>query len=652
MTNNSDDQDKIADDILNSGHKIGANWGGVIGWFAHNHVAANILMLLFVFGGLLSLSQMRTETFPAIDPKVITVTVQYPGATPYEIAESITSRVEDALVGLNGVKRIVAHANEGAGTIMVELDDFADADTVYDDVDTAVNGLTNFPPEDAERPIVTKVQSTPPVVRFALYGDVSEETIKYWTDIIEDELRALPDVALIDIAGVRDYQISIELSEDALQHYGITLSEVGAAIANFSVDIPAGTIESSHGEVLLRVQEKRYTEADFANIAVRTLPDGGVLYLKDIAQIKDNFADSNLISEYNGKRASFITVNRNENQDTMKVANQVLDYINHVSLPIGLDIGIQEDQTFILEQRISLMLRNAVVGFMLVFVILLLFLDLKLAFWTSVAIPVSFLGGLMVVHFLGYSINMVSLFALIVVLGIVVDDAIVTGESIFDAQEKYSDNPHAVMHGVKRVVAPVSVGVTTTIAAFAPLIFSTGTLGQIIKVIPITVIPILTISLLEAFLILPSHLESYKRWSHGIIADMREFCTAKLFYFIDNYLVPMARFTIKWRYVTLAAFLAWAVVTGGLFTSGKIRFIFFPQIESDNVDISLTMPTGTPFDETAATMEKSNALFLRFRLSLKTKLDMTSSKVLPIASGKISAMLAPFTPPRGACRII
>ena len=262
------------------------------------------------------------------------------------------------------------------------------------------------------------------------------------------------------------------------------------------------------------------------------------------------------------------------------------------------------------------MLRNAILGFMLVFIVLLLFLDLKLAFWTSAAIPISFLGGLMLIYMMGYSINMVSLFALIVVLGIVVDDAIVTGESIFDAQEKYPDNPHAVMHGVKRVLSPVTVGVTTTMAAFAPLIFSSGTFGQIIKVIPIAVIPILAVSLMEAFFILPSHLESPKRWSRGILADMKKKFSDGLATVIERYILPLARFSIQWRYVTLAIFVGWGILTAGLFTSGTVRFVFFPRIESDRVNISVTMPRGTPFTTTSDVMTRVSSAVQSVRTDL------------------------------------
>lgn len=619
---------------------------GIISWFGHNHVAANILMMVLLVGGLFSISNMRTETFPSIDPKMVTVRVVYPGATPYEVADGITSRVEEALIGIDGVKRISAVASEGSGSVYVELEDFANADDVYNDVDTAVSGLSDFPPEQAERPIITKLKSTPLVMTLAIFGDTKEETIKYWAENIEDELRQLPGVANTNLRGIRDYEISIEISESALRKYNLSLADIGNAIEAFSTDIPAGTLEAKQGEILLRVQEQRYTGAEFENIVIKTLSDGSSLTLKDIATVIDGFEDVNLVSRFNGARAAFIDVSRSDTEDTLSVANTVNAYLETVSLPAGLDLTLQQDETVTLRDRINLMLRNGVLGFALVFLVLLLFLDLKLAFWTSVAIPVSFMGGLMVIHLFGYSLNMVSLFALIVVLGIVVDDAIVTGESIFDQQEKHPNDPNAFLIGVRRVNAPVTIGVSTTIAAFAPLYFSTGVLGQIISVIPIVVVPILVISLMEAFFILPAHLSTPTRWSAGIIADIRNHVSRGLHHVIEHVVVPFAKLCMKWRYATVAAFVALAILTVGMFQSGTIRFVFFPQIESDQVKITVTMPTGTQFEQTESIMLAIEQAVE----AVRQKVETDSHKVYESTSLSIGETSSEAGPPGTAMR--
>jgi multidrug efflux pump subunit AcrB len=575
---------------------------GLIGWFITNHVAANILMLLFVLGGLISLSAMQTETFPPIDPKLITINVTYPGATPYEVADAITSRAEEALVGIEGIKRINSTAAEGHASINVELLDFVDADEVYNDVETAINALQDFPPEDANRPIISKVRLTPNVITLALHGNVPESALRYWGLQIEEELRALPKVALTTLRGVREAFISIEVSEQALQQYGLSFEQVNAAIANASKDIPAGTIESRQGDWLFRVQDKRRFGPEFENIVVLANENGASVRLKDIGRVIDGLSDRNLISRFNGERAAYIDVLRSETDDTLELAEEVKSYLAGLSLPNGLTMSLEEDETIALSDRMSLMLRNGILGFMLVFLILLLFLDLKLAFWTSAAIPISFLGGLMIIHFLGFSLNMITLFALIVVLGIVVDDGIIIGESIFDAQEKEPNDNEALTKGVFAVISPVTVGVATTIAAFAPLIFSTGTLGQIVRVIPIVVISILIVSLIEAYFILPAHLSSHRQWSVGPLAKLRNTFQARLRYFIQYRLLPMAAWCIQWRYVTIAFFIAIMILTIGLVKSGIVRFIFFPTIEGDKVTITVSMPIGTPFSVTERTM--------------------------------------------------
>ncbi len=611
---------------------------GLIAWFANNHVAANILMLMFVIGGLISLSHMRSETFPTVDPRMISINVSYPGATPYEAEDGITSRVEDALSGINGVKRIQSTASEGNGSIRVELEEFADADDVYKDVETAIDSLSSFPPENAERPVITKVKPTPSVMTLALYGSVSEYTLKYWVETIENEIKQLPGVALTGVSGIRDYQISIEIPESALREYGLDLQDIRDVITQFSIDIPAGNIEAQQGDILLRIQEKRYSGEEFGNIILRTLPDGSILRIKDVGTIVDGFEDINLVSKFNGERAAFIEVSRNQSEDTLAIANQVKGYLDTVTLPKGLNLSLQKDETVNLKDRISLMMRNAVLGFMLVFLLLLLFLDLKLAFWTSVAIPVSFLGGLMIISFLGYSVNMISLFALIIVLGVVVDDAIIVGESIFEAQENDRENPKAALHGVRSVVAPVTVGVATTVAAFAPLLYSTGTLGQIISVIPVVVISILLVSLVEAYFILPSHLSKPNRWSKGVMRTLRRFVARKLDQFVDHAVLPLARFSIRWRYATLAAFIGLGIITAGMFQSGNIRFIFFPKVESNEVTINVTLPDGTPYNVTESTMDRVEDAINKIRETIEKDaphpiVESTTIRVGEIAAG-------------------
>lgn len=618
-----------------------SNTNGLVAWFVNNHVAANILMMLFIFGGILSVIGMRSETFPSIDPKLITISVAYPGATPFEVATSITKRAEEALIGIDGIKRISSKASEGSALIKVQLEDFANADDVYNDVETTINSLSNFPPENAERAIITKVRVTPSVMSIALHGHVEEESLKYWAEIIEDEIRELPGVSLVDISGIRKSEISVEISEFDLRKYGLNLEDINRAIKSQSRDTPAGSIESSQGEILLRVQDKKYNGVDIEKIIVKSLPDGSVVTIGDIGNVIDGFEDINLISKLNGENAAFIEVKRSESDDTLKLDKVIKEYLSTVKLPNGLKISIATDETIVLKDRISLMVRNGILGFMLVFLILLLFLDLKLAFWTSAAIPISFLGGLMILQQLGFSINMITLFALIVVLGIVVDDGIITGESIFEAQSN-DNSPSAVLRGVNAVIAPVTIGVITTMAAFTPLIFSTGTLGQIIGVIPVVVISILFISLIEAYFILPSHLSNPTLWSRGMVADIRNYIAKKLEYFVDIVFIPFVKKAVDFRYITLAVFIGLILFTFGLVKTGVIRFVFFPQIESDRITIEVNMIKGTPFKLTKETLLKIEQAIIDVRDNIDSDRESSSFKSIAMSIGATSSGSSPF----------
>lgn len=614
---------------------------GIIAWFAGNHVAANILMLLFVVGGIISVSSMRTETFPSIDPGLINVSVIYPGATPTEVASAITERVEDVLVGIEGIKRITSTASEGYGVITANLEDFVDSDQVYRDIENAVNSLSDFPPVDAERPLVQKVRVTPNVLTLALHGDLSEDEIKQWAETIEDDLRDLDGVALVSLRGVRDYQISVEADESALRQYNVSLETLATLINQTSQDIPAGTIESARGDITLKVQERRYDADAFGNIPVKTLDDGTSLLLRDVASIKDGFDDTQLVSRFNGERAAFIDVRRSESDDTITIANTVKAYLSELKLPDQLSLTLQKDETAVLRDRMNLMMRNALIGFLLVFLILLLFLDLRLAFWTSAAIPISFLGGLMIIHSLGYSLNMISLFALIVVLGIVVDDGIVTGESIFDAQTRHKGKGNATLKGVRNVLAPVTIGVLTTMAAFAPLIFSTGQFGQIVGIIPIVVIPILFVSLMEAYFILPAHLSGNHRWSQGIMASIRDGFDRGLQAFVRQYVTPTVSFAIRFRYACIALFIAIAILTVGFLQSGIIRFLFMPDIEGDEIKITVTMPQGTPFAKTESAFATIEQAIDDVRASIETSKDQPVFESISVSIGATSATNSP-----------
>ncbi len=597
---------------------------GIIAWFSDNHVAANILMMFLIIVGSIKMSTTTREIFPSIDPRIISVTVPYPGATPEDVEDGITKRVEEAVIGIQGIKRVRSTASESLGSIIIELEDFTDDEQVLNDVETEVKRLNNFPPQDAEEIIITRSKPQDVVLSLVVHGQLSDKSLRDWAEVVRDDLIQLDQVSLVELSGAPNREISIEVSEENLRKYNLTLGQIAQKVSENSVDIPGGVLRTKASEVLVRVQERRYFGDEFKNIVIRNDLKGDLLRLKDIAKIQDDFEDTKLISQFNGEPAVFIQVSRSEAQDVLKIENDIKKYLQNLEIPQELSISVWKNGTDILRARIGLLARNAIMGFVLVFICLLLFLDLKLAVWTSLGIPISFLGGIFLATLLGVTLNMISLFALIVVLGIVVDDTIVAGESIFSEQQNGKEGVQASLDGINKIRAPVTIGVFTTIAAFAPLLFSTGILGQILKPIPFIVISVLLVSLLEAFLILPAHLSSPKTWSLGIFAIMRNRVTVFLNKFIDQILIPFLHLALKLRYLTVTINICVCIIAFTLLSSGVIRFIFFPQIEGDEINVTLEMQPGTPFEITRKNAEK--IIRAAYDIEEKFSQDMSEDK--------------------------
>ncbi|TGY90403.1 efflux RND transporter permease subunit [Marinicauda algicola] len=571
---------------------------GLIGWFVRNPVAANLLMLLFLLGGAFTAATMRTEVFPTLSPDVIQVAVIYPGATPEEVEESITRRIEEAVLGLEGVDRVRSVASEGRGTVTVELLDFADTQTVKDDVETAVDSLLDFPPEDAEEPQVRVPQPSTTILTLALTGPVTERALREAGEQAERELLSRGDVTSVRLRGVRSYEISIDVSEEDLRRYALSFDEVAATVRASSIDLSGGEMRTQGGEILLRTDARRETGAQFAEIILRSNPDGTRVRLGDVAEISDGFQDEPLISLFDGEPAVFVDVITQGNEDLLAVRAATMAWLQETSLPPGVHAEVSTDESDVFVDRISLLARNAILGFTLVFLLLVLMLDLRLAFWVAMGVPISFLGGFALFGTVGVTLNFITTFGLIVVLGIVVDDAIVVGENTDREMSKGLADDKAAVAGVTGVAAPVLVGVLTTMAAFGPLIFSGGEFGEIVRPIPIVVICILAVSLVEAFLILPAHLSHGGNWSRGPLARLQDAVAAGLARFSDGPLYSWARFAGRMRYLVAAAGIAIIVGVFSLVATGVVRFVFFPSIEAEDITADLRLPDGAPFEAT------------------------------------------------------
>ncbi len=576
---------------------------GIIAWFAQNSVAANLLMFAMLIGGLIVMSRTKAEVLPQIDPRAISITVEYPGATPTEVEDGITGRIEDAVMGLEGVERVSSAASDNLGSVTLELDDFADAQSVKEDVQSAVDQLVDFPPADANEPRVTVAETVSSVMRLVIAGNVGERALKQAAEDLRRDLLAEAGISMVTLQGARDYEIAIEVSEDNLNAYDLRIEQVAAAVRSSSVNLSLGTVRTSGGDVLLRTDTAARDAAALADIVVISDRDGRRVRLGEIAIIKDGFVEVPLINTYNGEPAVFLQIDRADDEDAFDVREAVAAFLETYNLPAGIEVIGIGDTTEIVGDRVNLLTRNAIMGLALVFVFLALTLDLRLAFWTSVGIPSAFLGGFILFGQFT-TINMTSLLGLIVVLGIVVDDAIVVGENIHERQERSGTGVLSAIAGAQGVFVPVLVGVTTTMIAFATLLQSSGMIGQVLRPVPIVVLSVLFLSLVEAFLILPGHLAHGGDWSTGPMLRLKNVVQKGIDGICDGIFVPLARLSVKFPHVVIASAIALLIATSGLLSGGHIRFIFFPTVEGDEITVALEMPAGTPFEQTAAAMDR------------------------------------------------
>jgi multidrug efflux pump subunit AcrB len=577
---------------------------GIVAYFARNPVAGNLLMVILLVGGLLAAIGLTAQVFPTIDPGTVTISVAYPGATPTEVEEGITRRVEEAVFGIDGVDRVISRASENLGSVTLELKDFVDADKVRDDAEAAVQQLIDFPPEDAEQAKIVRAETLTDVLTIVVSSELGERELRRGAEAIEEELLALPTVSLVSLIGAKDYEIAIEITADSLRRYDLTMSEVANTIRRSSINLSSGEIRAQGGDLLLRTNTKGTTGASFENIVLRADTDGSVLRVSDVATVRDGFIDVDLVNQFNGRESLFVKVQKSETEDVLAIAEEIKIFLAGYSPPPGIEVSVWNDQTEILQDRIGLLLRNGLLGFALVFLFLVIMLDLRLALWVAMGVPISFLGAFLFFDAFDININMMSLFALIIVLGIVVDDAVVVGENIIAEQEQGKVGMEAAMDGVNGVFGPVMVGVLTTMAAFAPLLFVTGTFGQILGLVPVVVILVLGMSLIEAFLILPSHLANGGNWSKWPLDRMQDAVAAVVERFRNNVLAPAVARAIRYRYLTLAGGIGLLILAGSLVTTGAVRFIFFPALEASSIRATVEFPVGTPFQLTKGATDR------------------------------------------------
>ncbi|MEZ9139634.1 MULTISPECIES: efflux RND transporter permease subunit [unclassified Shewanella] len=573
---------------------------GIIAWFARNNVAANLLMFALLIGGLFSSLLINKEVFPTFELNLLNISVAYPGAAPQEIEEGINIKIEEAIQDINGIKKVTSVASDSVGSVTIEVEDGYEVQQVLDEAKLRIDAISTFP-DNIEKPNIYQIKPENNVIWVSVYGDISLHEMKEMAKTIRDDITDLPAVTRAQVTGVRDYEIGIELSEDKLREYDLTFSQVAQAVQNSSIDLPGGSIRAQDGDILLRTKGQAYTGEDFSKIVVTTRPDGSRIMLPEVATIKDDFEERLEYTRFNGKPAAIIEITSIDDQNALAISEQVKGYIaeRKTTLPANIELDTWGDLTHYLEGRLNMMLSNMFYGALLVFIILALFLDLKLAFWVMVGLPVCFLGTILLMPLepFNLSINMLTLFAFILVLGIVVDDAIVIGESAYSEIEKHGQSLDNVVKGVQKVAMPATFGVLTTIAAFIPMIMVSGPMGVIWKSIGMVVILALAFSLIESKLILPAHLAHMKvkkkRPPTNVFSKFKVKLNEKLQYFIHNNYRQFLGKCITHRYNVVAAFVGVLILSLALVGSGKVRWVFFPDIPSDFIQVQLEMEEGS-----------------------------------------------------------
>jgi multidrug efflux pump subunit AcrB len=571
----------------------------------YNRVTPNLLMLVLVLGGLFMTSRIKQEVFPEYDLDLVTVSVSYPGASPEEVEQGIILAVEEAIRGIDGVKELKATAAEGNGRVNAELLEGIDQQRVYQDIKQEIDRITTFP-DDAEEPQVTLATRRREVLNLQFYGDVSETALRETVEQVRDRLLQNPEITQVELTGARDYEILVSVSRENLRAFSLTLADVAARISATSIELPGGTVQTSGGDILLRVKDRRDWGPEFADIPIITSADGSVVTLGDIASVKEGFEDTDQQAYFNGKRSMGMEIYRIGDQTPIGVSDAVRETMVGIEadLPDAIDWTINNDRSDIYRQRLELLLKNAFMGLTLVLIVLSLFLEFKLAFWVTMGIPISFLGGLLFLPVMGVSINMISLFAFIVALGIVVDDAIIAGENIYEYRQKGMGFAQAAIAGARDVATPIAFSILTNVVAFLPLYFVPGTIGKVWHVIPLVVITVFLISWVECLVILPSHLaHTSSKPTSRLTTRLHEWqqgFSRLVLRFINQVYGPTLDFCLRWRALTVAVGLATLLLIGSYALSGRIGMILMPRVEADLALVTAVLPVGSASNKAVA----------------------------------------------------
>ena len=595
----------------------------ILTWAARHTVFANLLMLIMLIIGVMAGFQIRSELLPQFALDRVSISVVWEGASPQEVEEGVCIRIEEGLTAVEGIKKINSTAYEGRCEVMVELHSWIKGSRdLMEDIRSEINRINTLP-ENIERPVITEVKRTNHVVHLSLYGDVFEEVLKRKATEIKDDLLDMPNISKVILTGLRDWEISIAVSEETLSRYGLTFERLANIIRKNVLELSGGDIRSSERRIRIRTLGKRYTGPEFEQLEILTQKNGTVLKLGDIAHVVDAFENSDRTGRFDGKPAALITVYRTDEEDALSISKAVTAYVKKKrrELPEGLHLVNWADTSRLIRDRLDLLLRNGRMGLVLVFLSLWLFLDIRLSFWVAMGIPISLLASLGFLNFSGGTLNMLTMFAFIMVLGILVDDAIVVAENIYSHMERGKNRVQAAIDGCYEVVLPVITTVVTSIVAFVPLLMMEGTVGKFMAVLPAAIIAALLASLVESLFVLPAHLGHWVRppGKGSVSSRVRNAIDRTINWHIHRMYAPILRFCLSARYLVFALALAVFAVTVGLAAGGHVRFLFFPKLDSDWVEARLLFPLGTPIRQTQSAAQRIEEAALALEEDFRSK---------------------------------
>lgn len=571
---------------------------GPLAFMARNSIIANLLMIILLGGGAWTMVTIQKEVFPQFQLDIVEVSVVYPGAAPEEVERGILMPVEEAVRGVQGIREITSVAREGSGTVNIELISSVDRMKAFQDIDQAVNRIRTFP-DDIEEPEVTLQAQQQDVMEIGIYGDVDIWTLRKLAEQLRDRLLNEENITQVEIGNVPDYVTHVEISRQKLREYNLTLGRIADIIRESSEDIPAGAVETMSGEILLRMKERKQWAEEFGKIELVPSGTGSPVLLNDIAEITDGFEETGFHGQFNRQPSVEVQIFRIGDQSPLDIAETTQNVLEEFgeSVPPGVNVRIDSNRAEDYEERLSLLTENGILAIVIVLFILTLFLEYHLAFWVMMGMAISFIGGIVFLDFIGVSINMISMFGFLVALGIVVDDAIVVGENIFEYRQRGMGPLEAAIAGVKDIANPVIFSILTNIIAFIPLLFLPGTTGKFWWPLPAVVIVILSVSLFEALFILPAHLSHRSKKKRSKIADyitrFQKAFARKFEFFIDHYYRPFLEICLRHRYITLSVAIASVLIVGGYAYSDHMGIIMMPEVSADEIEAGVTLPVST-----------------------------------------------------------